>query len=216
MTTSSIVDKALRLHVNPVLRKHAFDKIGPRKAWAWRESCILVFEIRTVGRYFSDVTDWPPGSICVWLGAYYPFIPAAGNIKTDDEGRPLPAEVACHMRAHLSCRLDQSARTKVLPNPKERERRNIWWIEPDGANAEAVAVDIAGALKDEGIPRFERWSELRLVLTDIEQENDCYVKFLRAYHIARAVGDANLAERYRELLLAEAKRIGQDPGLGEA
>lgn len=212
-SVSCAIDKVFRRHVCPMLREHGFEKIGPRNAWAWRSTCTLVFEIRAVGRYFADVTGWPPSSVCVWLGAWYEFVPGGPVIKRAGDGRPLPAEVACHMRAHLTCRVDQTQRAHHLANPKERERREIWWVEPDGSNAEAVAIDVTRALKDEGIPGFERWSDLTLVLADIEQEHDCYTKFLRAYHVAKAIGDDRRTVCYRELLIAEGKRIGQVPVL---
>jgi hypothetical protein len=213
MTTSGVVDKSLRRHVCPVLRDHGFGKIGPRKSWAWRDSCVLIFEIRAVGRYFADVTGWPPGSVCGWLGAYYPFIPTHVPVKSDAHGRLLPTEVWCHMRGHLAHGLDQESKVRVLANPKERARRDIWWVVPDGSNAETVAIDIACVLKAEGLPRYSSWSDLPTALTEIEREHDCYQKYLRAYHVARQIGDEARAARYRDLLINEAKRIGQVPAL---
>ena len=59
----------------------------------------------------------------------------------------MPAEYECHMRSHLECGLGQTQRVRSLRNLLERERKDIWWVEPDGSNSEDVASDIAEAVE---------------------------------------------------------------------
>ena len=154
MISSPDIDKILRAHLSPILRESGFSKVSARKSWGWHGHCVWVLNIRAVGSYFSDVTGWPPMSVCVWTGIYYDFIPFEGHTppKVDEKGRLIPNEVDCHMRSHLSRTLDQSVYTKRLSNPAEREREDIWWLEPDGSNMVEAVENIALCFVDEGKP----------------------------------------------------------------
>ncbi|MFF2755862.1 hypothetical protein ACFVR1_19395, partial [Psychrobacillus sp. NPDC058041] len=48
----------------------------------------------------------------------------------------------CHLQKHLFCNIDQSIYTHHFDNPAEKERNDIWWIEPDGSNIKEVLTDI--------------------------------------------------------------------------
>jgi hypothetical protein len=205
----AIVNRSLRATVSPVLRESGFAKVDARNGWRWLDKAIWVFNIRAVGSYFSDVTGWPPGSVGVWLGIYYPFMPTDVRIKTDDEGRLLPLEHVCQMRTHLDCGLQQTERTHHLQNPAERRRADLWWVEPDGSNATAVAADIATRLRSEGVPWLARHSDLPAALDEVERERDCLVKFDKAALLAREIGDLDRLRRYAALAIAEAARIGR-------
>src|SRR5215831_1069985 len=171
-STSAVVNQSLRKRVAPLLRKAGFQRVDARNGWCWQEKVILVFNIRAVGSYFAGVTGWPPGSVGVWLGGFYAFGPASSSVKLDKVGRLLPAEYQCHMRSHLECGLDQSQRVRSLSNPAERERRDIWWLEPDGSNAEDVASDIGLSFLKGGVPWFEHVTNLEAALALVEGERD--------------------------------------------
>ena len=207
-STSAIVNRALRAHVAPILRETGFTKIDARNGWRWLDKVVWVFNIRAVGSYFSGVTEWPPGSVGVWLGVFYSFMPTDFPVKVDDEGRPLPAEYLCQMRSHLECTLDQSQRAGRLPNPVERHRKDIWWIEPDGSNAPSAAADIASSLTGQGVPWFEAHSNLARTLSEVEGGHDCFVKFDTAALLARELGDRAKVLKYSERAAAESRRIG--------
>lgn len=208
-STSAIVNRALRAHVAPILRESGFAKVDARNGWRWLDKMIWVVNVRAVGRYFSEVTGWPPGSVGVWLGVFYAFMPTDYSIKVDDAGRLLPAEHLCQMRSHLECTLDQSRRLARLVNPAERRRKDIWWIEPDGGNAAAVATDIASALKRDGLEWFERHSNLSAVLAEVEAGPDCFAKFDAAALLARELGDRTKLLNYAERADRESQRIGR-------
>jgi hypothetical protein len=139
MTSSSaIINKAFRRHLCPVIRAAGFEKVDARNGWAWKTDCVWVLMVRAVGNYFSEVTGWPPASVGVSLGVYYSFIPSRQPFKADKKGRSLPTEYQCHMRSRLESRLPQDDRVSVLPNPAERGRKDLWWLDPSGASADST------------------------------------------------------------------------------
>jgi hypothetical protein len=97
MISSPDIDKLLRKYLSPILRENGFAKVTARKAWGWQDHCVSVFQIRAVGSYFSDVTGWPPMSVCAWTGVYYDFIPFEGHTppRRDEKGRLVPDEAYC-------------------------------------------------------------------------------------------------------------------------
>lgn len=209
-SVSGIINKDLRRVVSPALRAAGFDHVDARNGWAWRANLIWVFNIRAVGRYFSEVTGWPPSSVGVWLGIFYMFMPELrpDGLKTDKNGRLMPAEAMCHMRTHLETRIDQGGLTRKFPNPAERRRRDIWWVDPDGGNAYEVAQDIAGVFTARGLPWLDKHSDPRSALAEICTERDCYHKYYRVLHLARFVGDQAVERKYSALEEKERLRIG--------
>jgi hypothetical protein len=155
------------------------------------------------------VTGWPPGSVCVWLGVFFTFAPHPPGMKVDDKGRIRPQEHLCQMRSHLTSGLDQSVRTRALFNQMERQRTDVWWVEPDGSNADEVAVDIAASVVGQGLPWFSQASNLPDALAMVEATHDSFVKFTKAALIAKRIGDRERWRKYDELAEAEARRIGQ-------
>jgi hypothetical protein len=207
-STSALVNKALRDQVAPILREAGFQQVDARNGWSWHVDYIRVFNIRAVGNYFSEVTGWPPGSICVWLGVFFAFAPRLPGIKIDEKGRLRPPEHACHMRSHLQCDIDQSSWIQHLKNPAERRRKDIWWIQPDAENADQVAGDIAKSLITEGLPWFARASDLDLALEMADAQRDCFIKFVRVALIAKRLGYEERWKKYDALAENEARQIG--------
>ena len=143
----------------------------------------------------------------IWLGVYYPFFPSENHIKEDKDARVLPAEYMCHMRSHLTCTLDQGARIARLPNPAERRRTDIWWIDPEGESAVPAAGNIADVLAEAGLPWFRENSDLSRTLEEVEAGRDCFVKFDTAALLAREIGDADKLRFYASLAITEGQRI---------
>jgi hypothetical protein len=86
----------------------------------------------------------------------------------------------------------------------------LWWIERDGGNAEDVAADIAGSLMQQGLHWYAQMTDLPRALQAVEQERDCFVKYARAFFLAKELGDTARTATYQELAESEARRIGQD------
>ena len=206
-STSAIVNRVLRSATAPILRGAGFAIIDSRNAWRWSGQAICVYNVRAVGLYFSKVTGWPPSSVNVSLGTYFPFIARKDGIKVDADGRLLPAEYQCQMRSHLECGLEYPEKRQSLSNPAERSRKDLWWIDPDGSNAIEVAADIAAALQQFGLPWFDRQSDLRLALAEVEEQQDCFTKHDTAAFLAREIGDKAHLKTYAAKAEAEALRI---------
>jgi hypothetical protein len=209
-TTSQLINFSLRRHVTPVLRDAGFQKVDARNGWRPHDKVVWVFNIRAVGNYFSKVTGWPPGSVNVWLGCYYTFMPQSPKIKRDKLGRLQPAEYECQMRSHLECGRDQAQMVQSLRNPAERRRKDIWWVEPDGKDADEVAKDIGISLSKDGLPWYSLNSNLETALEKFEKRNDCFVKFAKAAFLARELGYTERWQKFDSLAEAEAKRIGKN------
>ena len=207
-STSAMLNRPLRARVAPILREAGFEQVDARNAWSWRGDAIWVFNVRAVGNSFSGVTGWPPGSVGVWLGVFFTFAPRPSRLTIDDQGRPRPAEYLCHMRTHLAIDVDQSRRTAHLRNPAERKRTDIWWVQPDGANADEVASDIAESLRHHGLPWYASASNVERALEVGEAQHDCFTKFSKAAFLARRLGDEERFLKYDALAEAEARRIG--------
>ena len=190
-----------------MLAEAGFTVADARNAWRWHDNAICVFNIRAVGNYFSQVTGWPPGSFCAWLAVLYKFMPVLGEVALDGEGRMVPREAQGHMRSHLECVLEQGAKVHRLPNPRERERRDIFWMDHDGDNASEVAEAVAAALRDQGLPWFSRMLNLEQALAEVEASRDCYDKFDKTAFLARELGDHDRWERDARRAEAEAQRI---------
>lgn len=209
--SSPLINKAFRKYVSPVLLGFDFNKVDGRNGWAWKEYATLVFHIGAVGSHFSDVTGWPPSSVCVWLGVNYSFIPSLGITKLDHAGRILPREYECHMRSHLERMINQDYLVKPLINRVERKRLDIWWVNPDGSNSMEVAMDIAKSFETRGIKWYNKCIDLESALQLVEKEHDCFIKYVRAAYIAKQVGNTSKYEKYRKLAEDEGKRIGRIP-----
>jgi len=207
-STSAVLNKALRELVAPLLRQAGFQHVDARRAWCWRADSISIFHLRAVGNYFSSVTGWPPGSIVVSLGLFFTFAPRPPRLSEDAKGRPRPEEYQAHMRAPLECGLDQSALLAGLPNPAERRRRDIWWVDPSGACAHEVALDVSARLANRGLPWLQEVSNPHLALKAVEADHDSFLKFSKAAFLAKHIGDRESWERYDGLAEAEARRIG--------
>lgn len=168
MTGSPEINKVIRRVLSPVLREQGFSRVQTRHNWKWLNDCTWVLDIQAVGGYFSDVTGWPPMSIGVWLGILYGSVPADFSIRTDTAGNLLPKESDCHLRSHLSCTLDQTHYKRRLSIPGEQTRKDIWWIEPDGSNADDVVANVAQQFLTKGLPWFQRFSDLEAVRNLVE------------------------------------------------
>lgn len=194
------------------MRELGFQRADARNGWHWQDKVTLVFTIRAVGKYFSDVTGWPPSSVCVFLGCFYNRGPKIADMKLDKSGRMLPSESHCHVRSHLECGLDQARRVGNLQNPAERKRRDIWWLESDGSNADAVAEDIALSMRQDGASWFSRVSDFATALTMLEKRDDIgliseAVRLATGAFLAGELQDRDRSQRFEALAAQESRRI---------
>ena len=81
---------------------------------------------------------------------------AIGTIENDDAGLPIPKEVHCHTRYGLDNIADQIFIRSQSMSPIERRRKDIWWVESDGSNAEAVVEDVKRSILEYGVPLLQK------------------------------------------------------------
>ncbi|WP_139892385.1 DUF4304 domain-containing protein [Bacillus sp. D386] len=208
MIGSPEINKVIRKSLSPILKENDFNKVNTRNNWRWIDQCIWVLKISTVGNYFSDVSGWPPISIHVDLGIYYVFIPSEEEIKKGTNGELLPKEYQCHIREQLNCNLDQSNYIRHLDNPAERNRSDIWWVEPDGSNIEEVMEDIRKSFSENGLNWYINNSDLETAFTNIENEHNGYNKYYKAKYFAEYLKRKEKLDKYNHLFEQEKKRIG--------
>ncbi len=212
MISTAEINKVLRKTLSPFLRENGFSVVQARKAWGWHDHCVWVLNIRAVGKYFSQVTGWPPMSVGVSTGIYYDFIPEEGRspyVHVDAQGRLCPDEVACHIRSHLEITLDQQSYQSQLTNLVERRRKDIWWIAPNGENVSRVVEDIADSFMTHGIGWYIYHTDLVNAFSEIERGHDCLIKFYQAAHFARHLGYEAQYQEYLKRLERERERIGR-------
>jgi hypothetical protein len=203
------INKVLRKYLRPILTEHGFQTVEPRKAWGWHSPFVWTFGIRAVGGYFSEVTGWPPMSIGAKIGMYYEFIPSDYPIKSDNNGRLLPDVNDSHRTLVLHSTLDQSRYLSALDLPAERNRLDVWWIEPDGSNVAEVCENLALAFLDQAESWFKRFSNIPVVFAEIQAELTCFTRYKEARYFAEHLGEADKARTYQRLAEAERLRIEQ-------
>lgn len=166
------VDKMLRKIIFPCLKENGFTEVKGRNAWGWHEDCIWVFNIRSIGKAHSIITNWPEDSISVYLGIYYTYLPHIIEAKKDKNGLLHPKECECNRRAQLTCSYEQIKYTEhVNCNASEKKRRDIWWIQPDGSNLSEVINDINNLYLNYAVKWFEKKSNKELTLQEAERLN---------------------------------------------
>ena len=149
-------------------------------------------------------------SAFVEIGVFYDFIPLRGYAPSKIEKGFVPEIEDCHIRSELLCTLDQSTLKKVLFNPANRKRKDIWWIEKDGSNVEEVVNNIKDAFLKQGVSWFKKFNDLRLALREIEKERDCYNKFYRAVYFAKQLRNKPKLNKYKRLFNEESDKLSKE------
>ena len=208
MIGSPEINKLIRKILSPTLKENGFDRVNTRHNWGWKDHCIWVLDITAVGKYFSDVTGWSPMSVYVELGIYYDFVPPKyGEIKIGTKGELLPKPHQCQLQNQLYCSLEQSNYTKLFDNPAERDRNDIWWIQPDGSNIEEVINNIKQDFLINGLGWLIKNTDLKTAFYEIEKESNSFNKFYNARYFAEHLNDNAKFNEYNLLLEQEQKRI---------
>ncbi len=208
MIDSPEINKVIRKSLSPILKENGFNKVNTRNNWRWIDQCIWVLKVSAVGNYFSDVTGWSPMSIHVNLGIYYVFIPSEEDeIKKGINGELLPKEYQCHLREELNCKLDQSNYISHLDSPAERNRNDIWWVEPDGSNIDEVIKDIGKSFVEDGLNWYINNTDLETAFANIENQHNGYNKYYKAKYFAEYLKHKAKLDMYNHLFEQEKKLV---------
>ncbi|MGL4523170.1 MAG: DUF4304 domain-containing protein [Bacilli bacterium] len=201
MIGSNEVNKVIRKILSPELRRIGFQKVNTRHNYFYKDSVIWVIDITAIGAYSSSISDWPPASVFVEIGVYIKDCPLfhETKIKMSKAGEVLPKYYQCTLTKTLETSLNQCRYTENVRNPKGRERKDWWWIHPDGSNIEEVITDIASVFLNEGLPWLEQRSNLNEVLNELQKTREWRGKYHYCMHIAEKLGDKDAFLLYKGL-----------------
>jgi hypothetical protein len=165
MTISAQIDKAIRKILFPVLKDQGFLKVKIRNSWRYNEKCIWVFNLRVSNQHYPPLT-----TIFIFQGIYYTFLADANFLpKTDKEGRLIPEEWRGHVRNTLLLeKVDQTFFTEMLDYPSDYQRKDAWFIKPDGSNIETAIEDIKSAFLNQGLKWFNDFTNLEYAFNAID------------------------------------------------
>jgi Domain of unknown function (DUF4304) len=161
------VTRVIRRIVWPALRPEGFDAFTGRTAWRYVGDAVDVVNFQSFGASVADAVGCTTFSFSVNLGVCLP---------QDGPARLRPAVYECvpHRRRlekslaqpwfqpfrgdtrrwPLSLRLHREGLRKVLRSDTH-DRRDTWFVKPDGSNVEECIEDALRALREEGLPWFE-------------------------------------------------------------
>ncbi len=144
--SSKDVNRALREIVWPALREEGFSRRTARTAWRDRAEQVDVVNFQSFNAYLADGLDCTTFSFAVNLGVYPRCLHDIDSRVKEKDGHLRPEEWQCGFRLSLERRVDQG----------EIDRRDIWFVRPDGANITTVVHDARDVIREEGLPWFDR------------------------------------------------------------
>lgn len=157
---SRVVNREIRREIWPCLREKGFDTFSTRTAWRHLVDRVWLVNFQSFNSHFSSVDGCTTFSFALNLGIY--FCRLAGEDETTVQGRPKDHQ--CHFRGKLFKQIAQ----------EHYARKDIWYVDPQGRNVLEVLDDARNVLLLDGMPWFDRLSELTHVLEILvhEDEND--------------------------------------------
>lgn len=152
------VIKAYKDTIVPLLRSNGFKIFRGSTAWRHSEKRIDVVELEFFPRDKGRQWGITPVSFALPVGCFFPFVPSLVEPKIKKEGDlVLPKEINCHIRRTTDRRLRQ--RQTKIPN--------IWYVKPNGSNLQDTMDDARTVLLEEGLPWFDHFSDLNLLLESL-------------------------------------------------
>jgi hypothetical protein len=149
-------------------------------------------------------------SLTAWLGVYYEFILwREEHVRKDKDGRLVPREYFCQMRMTLKTKNVSLQKRPKLDNPMEQDRDDVWWVDPEGRNIEAVLSDIRKSFLETGVPWLNDMTDLENVLEKVRAERDCREKYWRAMYLAQRLGLSEESKRYRTLYEEKTRQLDE-------
>jgi hypothetical protein len=142
---SKVVNRYIRELIRPELKATGFSKFTTRNSWRYRGNVVDVINFQSFNSYNADVMGVTTYSFGINLGSFHLDIPTEhGNIKSKSD-LPCPEEFQCPFRGGLQRTFEQC----------ELERRDIWFIKPDGSNIEECILDAKDQILNRGLDWFK-------------------------------------------------------------
>jgi hypothetical protein len=195
------VNKALKMYLFPALRQYGFTKTKGKRCYKCNKSSVFVVSVEAVGKHFSDVTGFTPSSFMCTLGIYFPFVinkydPEGKGIEYDKDGMQIGISLHQSLRLENFVLSKQNSR-RGIDNPAETARKDVWWVERDGSNAEDMVLDLVAAFQATAPEWFAIYEDLETAFHEIEKERDCPSKFEKLYYMAKELKNDAMAEHYK-------------------
>ncbi len=151
---TGIVSRELRTRIWPLLELKGFSEFRARTAWRYVPEQVHVVNVEPFNTYMADRVGCPAGSFTVNLGIYFLAIPEYLAVKKGAGKTLLPTEYQCHFRKHLL----------KTPGVDPFPRRDIWYIDPEGALLAGAVDDVVTRLATDGFDWFEHCASEQNVL----------------------------------------------------
>jgi hypothetical protein len=146
---STVVTRAIRREIWPVLRQEGFDRFAGRSAWRRSENKIDVVNFQSFNSYLAESVGCTTFSFSLNLGCFLPFIPTALMQVTVKDGAQLPREYECHLRRRLLKTIKQS----------ELKRTDTWYIGDQGEYLTDSIADALTQIRLHGLSWFQRFEQ---------------------------------------------------------
>ena len=161
---SKVVTGEIKSHIWPVLREQGFSKFSARNAWRYDDKSVHVVNFQSFNSHMAGVIGMTTYSFSVNLGVKFSSIPDTHDRPLPERGPATPHEYECHLRGSLS-------RSFAQP---ELERRDIWYVDPNGTYLERCIADVIAQLKGHACRWFSDYgseaSALELCLADLPDD----------------------------------------------
>ena len=159
--SSREVNAELRAHVWPELRERGFAERTQRTAWRDHEHSVAVVNFQSFNSYLAEMLNTTTFSFAVNLGVR---ARASSDYRGQEikikNGRLRPGEHQCNIRLALQRTIDQPG----------LERRDIWYVRPDGSNLSEAVEDARSVLMTTGVDWLDEFSSPERMLQFAENE----------------------------------------------
>ena len=200
---SKEVNKIIRNKLSDFFKLSDFEKISERRYLRKNKDYFYCIEIKSVGKYFSEVTGWPPQSLCSRGGLFCRFIkPREGELKND-----VPINGIYHFAITNLCNLNQEKYKINLLNSAEKNRNDLWWVD-DSTDVNEIIDDLKNSINKYSFDFFGKFNIMQDIISEIEKMSESYNKYWNAYYTYKALNEEKIAEDFKARLFNEAKRIG--------
>jgi hypothetical protein len=193
---SKLVNKSIRKHLKPFLLENNFEQITDRKYIKTVGIFDYMIEIKSVGNYFSQVTGWPPQSVCSFGGVFCNIIKQWHKWEY-------------HYSIKNLCSLDQMEYKKKLKSEPEKNRDDIWRIDDD-VNIDVIINDLKESIVKYSFSFFNQFKDKKAedIIKETEKEKDGQMKYFRLYYLYKSLNMEKETEEYKIKFMEEGKKLG--------
>ena len=193
---SGTFNKYIRKYLKPFLIESGFEKVTDRCYMKTVGIFDYIIEIKSVGKYFSEVNGWPPQSIYSNGGVF------CNVIKPWHKNE-------YHFQIENLCSLDQTKIKGKLKTEPNQRLQNIWWIDDD-SNLEEIVNDLKDSIIKYSFDFFCQFKEKTIedMIAETEKMNDGYWQYFRLYYLYKFVNLEKEAEESKSKFIAEGIKLG--------